>query len=141
MLLNNEQMLPARIRKMRQMEELLNAENVILEEMEHIIDEMYQRASFLQEELINEIWIQRELESITGGIVYANKVENELKIKIIIETRQLSIQLEKIVIAFLNKWLPVHLKYEVSYGKIFCATKYYAALWQDDEIMMIRQVI
>ena len=41
MSLNSEQMLPARVRKMRQMEDLLNVEDIILAEIERIIDEMY----------------------------------------------------------------------------------------------------
>ena len=40
MSLNSEQMLPARVRKMRQMEDLLNVEDIILIEIERIIDEM-----------------------------------------------------------------------------------------------------
>ena len=54
MSLNNSQMLPARVRNMRQMNDVLNAEDIILAEIERIIDEMYQRASLLHEELINE---------------------------------------------------------------------------------------
>ena len=47
MSLNNSQMLPARVRNMRQMNDVLNAEDIILAEIERIIDEMYQRASLL----------------------------------------------------------------------------------------------
>ena len=46
MSLNSEQMLPARVRKMRQMEDLLNVEDIILAEIERIIDEMYGAAVF-----------------------------------------------------------------------------------------------
>ena len=45
MSLNSEQMLPARVRKMRQMEDLLNVEDIILAEIERIIDEMYGAAA------------------------------------------------------------------------------------------------
>ncbi|MFQ7180641.1 Uncharacterised protein [Hungatella hathewayi] len=41
MSLNNSQMLPARVRNMRQMNDVLNAEDIILAEIERIIDEMY----------------------------------------------------------------------------------------------------
>ena len=68
MSLNNSQMLPARVRNMRQMNDVLNAEDIILAEIERIIDEMYQRASLLHEELINEEWLgnncQREPEPV-----------------------------------------------------------------------------
>ena len=37
MSLNSEQMLPARVRKMRQMEDLLNVEDIILAEIERIL--------------------------------------------------------------------------------------------------------
>ena len=46
MSLNSEQMLPARVRKMRQMEDLLNVEDIILAEIERIIDEMYGRRRY-----------------------------------------------------------------------------------------------
>ena len=49
MSLNSEQMLPARVRKMRQMEDLLNVEDIILIEIERIIDEMYGAAALLHE--------------------------------------------------------------------------------------------
>ena len=61
MSLNNSQMLPARVRNMRQMNDVLNAEDIILAEIERIIDEMYQRASLLHEELINEEWLENKL--------------------------------------------------------------------------------
>lgn len=38
MSLNNEQMLPAKCRSMRQMNELLDSEDIILAEIERIID-------------------------------------------------------------------------------------------------------
>lgn len=58
MSLNSEQMLPARVRKMRQMEDLLNVEDIILAEIERIIDEMYGAAALLHEELVNEAWLK-----------------------------------------------------------------------------------
>lgn len=78
MSLNNSQMLPARVRNMRQMNDVLNAEDIILAEIERIIDEMYQRASLLHEELINEEWLENKLSERTGAGVdvtgYAEKV-------------------------------------------------------------------
>ena len=65
MSLNNSQMLPARVRNMRQMNDVLNAEDIILAEIERIIDEMYQRASLLHEELNGwKINCQREPEPV-----------------------------------------------------------------------------
>ena len=64
MSLNNSQMLPARVRNMRQMNDVLNAEDIILAEIERIIDEMYQRASLLHEELINEEWLENKLSEV-----------------------------------------------------------------------------
>lgn len=59
MSLNNEHMLPAKCRSMRQMNELLDSEDIILAEIERIIDEMYERASMLHEELVNEAWLEK----------------------------------------------------------------------------------
>lgn len=82
MSLNNNQMLPARVRNMRQMKDVLNAEDIILAEIERIIDEMYQRASLLHEELINEEWLENKLSERTGAgvevIGYAEKLLTEI---------------------------------------------------------------
>ena len=67
MSLNSEQMLPARVRKMRQMEDLLNVEDIILIEIERIIDEMYGAAALLHEELVNEAWLKEKLDARTGA--------------------------------------------------------------------------
>ena len=67
MSLNSEQMLPARVRKMRQMEDLLNVEDIILAEIERIIDEMYGAAALLHEELVNETWLKEKLDARTGA--------------------------------------------------------------------------
>ena len=67
MSLNSEQMLPARVRKMRQMEDLLNVEDIILAEIERIIDEMYGAAALLHEELVNEAWLKEKLDARTGA--------------------------------------------------------------------------
>ena len=61
MSLNNSQMLPARVRNMRQMNDVLNAEDIILAEIERIIDEMYQRAS-----LLHEIVLMHDLYDMTA---------------------------------------------------------------------------
>lgn len=67
MSLNSESMLPKRVRTMRQMEELLNAEDLVLAELERIIDGMYREASLIQEELVNEEWLERHLLELTGS--------------------------------------------------------------------------
>ena len=63
-------MLPARVRNMRQMNDVLNAEDIILAEIERIIDEMYQRASLLHEELINEEWLSNPLSEVLSMAAY-----------------------------------------------------------------------
>ena len=70
MSLNNSQMLPARVRNMRQMNDVLNAEDIILAEIERIIDEMYQRASLLHEELINEEWLNNPMSEVLSIAAY-----------------------------------------------------------------------
>lgn len=143
MSLNNNQMLPERIRNMRQMQDVLNVEDIILEEIERIINEMYQRASLLHEELINETWLEKQLQKITGGSVDVTKKKDMLFLEIQINRGNLSDvdkQTEDIT-TFLNKWLPAHLAYGVAYVKLLSAVDYYAAIWQHDEILTLRQVI
>ncbi len=140
MSLNDNHMLPAKIRNMRQMGDILNAEEIILGELEKIIDGMYERAFILHEETINEKWLEEKLGQVIEGIVEVEKRKNRLHIDISIIIEQLTYTEEKTVIDFLEKWLPAHLAYSVIYGEYFKAQNYMSALWQDDEIMEIRQV-
>lgn len=140
MSLDNNQMLPSRVRNMRQMQDVLNVEDIILAEIEQIIDEMYQRASLLHEELINEEWLEKHLQEITGGNVIITKRENELCVEVVISRGVLaSIEPERVIL-FMNKWLPAHLAYEVIYEQLLCGSAYVGTIWQDDEVMILRQV-
>lgn len=141
MSLNSEQMLPARVRGMRQMKELLGAEDAVLAELERILDEMYQRASQLHEELVNEEWLERKLQGLTGGIVDVAAWPEELLVEVMINRGNLSSIDSETVIAFLDKWLPAHLVYRIIYEQLLCAVNRHAAVWQDDEIMVLRQVV
>ena len=86
MSLNNSQMLPARVHNMRQMNDVLNAEDIILAEIERIIDEMYQRASLLHEELINEEWLENKLSERTGVGVDVTGYAEKLLAEIVLES-------------------------------------------------------
>lgn len=140
MSLNNGQMLPGQVRKMRQMNELLDAEDGILDEFEKVLEEMYQRASFLHEELINEKWLEEKLHNITGGTADVKKKAGELFVEIAISKGNLSTVDADDVISFLNKWLPAHLAYSIVYEKMLSAINYHAVIWQEDEIITLRQV-
>ena len=140
MSLNNNQMLPVRVRTMRQMKEVLDAEDIVLEEIEQILEDIRQRVSLLRVELINENWLEEHIIQITGGIVRVTTKEDALHVDVVISRGMLeSINSEK-VIQFLNKWLPAHLEYQVIYEQLLCGTTYFATVWQDDEIMIIKQV-
>lgn len=89
MSLNNSQMLPARVRNMRQMNDVLNAEDIILAEIERIIDEMYQRASLLHEELINEEWLENKLSERTGAGVDVTGYAEKLLAEIVLDVSEL----------------------------------------------------
>lgn len=141
MSLNNEQMLPARSRNMRQMNELLNAEDIIIEEIESIIDSMYERAAMLHEELVNEAWLEHRLNELIGGTLFVEKCEGQLKIHIDINVGKLNGEKEELVIGFLNKYLPAHLAYEIVYEKDVQGTTFYAAIWHEMEVFEIRQVM
>ena len=65
-LLNNRKMLPEKIRAMRQMSELLQSEEIVLNCIEAIINDFYERAVILKEELINEEWLEEKLMQIIG---------------------------------------------------------------------------
>lgn len=141
MSLNNGQMLPARVRGMRQMKELLEAEDTVLAELEGLFGEMYQRAARLHEELVNEQWLEERIQGITGGIVEVTAWPDELLTEVMINRGTLSSVNSEAVAAFLDKWLPAHLAYRIVYGQLACAVNRHAVVWQDDEVMVVRQVV
>ena len=113
MSLNSEQMLPARVRKMRQMEDLLNVEDIILAEIERIIDEMYGAAALLHEELVNEAWLKEKLDARTGADTTVEADADKLLATITLDVSEIVGVDMKDVRAFLDKWLPAHLRYRV----------------------------
>lgn len=140
MSLNSEQMLPDRVRGMRQMGELLDAEDFVLAELGDVIDGMFKRASFLHEELVNEAWLEGRLQEITGGSVNVATVEDTLAVEVTVNKGDLSSTDAGEIRAFLDKWLPSHLAYSITYEKLLAAVVCHAALWQDDEMIVLRQV-
>ena len=113
MSLNSEQMLPARVRKMRQMEDLLNVEDIILIEIERIIDEMYGAAALLHEELVNEAWLKEKLDARTGADTKVEADADKLLATITLDVSKIVGVDMKDIRAFLDKWLPAHLRYRV----------------------------
>lgn len=113
MSLNSEQMLPARVRKMRQMEDLLNVEDIILAEIERIIDEMYGTAALLHEELVNEAWLKEKLDARTGADTKVEADADKLLATITLDVSKIVGVDMKDIRAFLDKWLPAHLRYRV----------------------------
>lgn len=113
MSLNSEQMLPARVRKMRQMEDLLNVEDIILAEIERIIDEMYVAAALLHEELVNEAWLKEKLDARTGADTTVEADADKLLATITLDVSKIVGVDMKDIRAFLDKWLPAHLRYRV----------------------------
>ena len=131
MSLNNSQMLPARVRNMRQMNDVLNAEDIILAEIERIIDEMCQRASLLHEELINEEWLENKLSERTGAGVDVTGYAEKLLAEIVLDVSELQHIDMPDVRKFLDKWVPAHLMYKIillldysaSIGEVFSVTE------------------
>ena len=113
MSLNSNQMLPARVRNMRQMNDVLNAEDIILAEIEQIIDEMYQRASLLHEELVNEAWLESKLAERTGAKVDVTGYAEQLLAEFVLDVSDVKDIDMQDVRKFINKWLPAHLMYKV----------------------------
>lgn len=113
MSLNSEQMLPARVRKMRQMEDLLNVEDIILAEIERIIDEMYGAAALLHEELVNEAWLKEKLDARTGADTTVEADADKLLATITLDVSKIVGVDMKDIRVFFDKWLPAHLRYRV----------------------------
>lgn len=113
-MLNSEQMLPARVRRMRQMQELLEVEDIILTELEGMISEMYQRAEYLHEELVNEAWLERRLSDRTGAEVKVTGHADRLLVEFVFQVNEFTVIDLKDIRRFLNKWLPAHLQYQLN---------------------------
>lgn len=114
MSLNDSHMLPDRVRNMRQMQDVLMVEDIILAELDNIIDEMYQRASVLHEELVNEPWLETKLSERTGAAVNVTGYAEQLLVEIILSVSESIVLDMRDVRAFLDKWLPAHLKYKLN---------------------------
>lgn len=114
MSLNDSHMLPDRVRNMRQMQDVLTVEDIILTELEKIIDEMYRRASVLHEELVNEPWLENKLSESTGADVKVTGYAEQLQVEIVLSVSELIVIDMRDVRSFLNKWLPAHLKYRLN---------------------------
>lgn len=140
MSLNSKQMLPERIRSMRQMEDLINAEDVVLVMLEEVIDQMYQRAAFLHEELVNEIWLEEKLGKLVNGSVHVKKETGRLHVEITFDTGGLICPDPAKVIGFIEQWLPAHLAYTPVCENTLTAEVTFACVWQHDEFMTVREV-
>lgn len=138
-MLNDSHMLPERVRNIRQMKDVLDAEDLVLTEIEAAINEMYQRAELLHEELVNEAWLEENLGRIVDGAVTVGKQPEELLVNVLIQKGVLTGINETAVLDFLNKWLPAHLAYDVLYEKILSTVHYIGMIWQDDELMIVRE--
>ncbi|MCM1212903.1 MAG: hypothetical protein NC331_16575 [Lachnospiraceae bacterium] len=114
MSLNDNHMLPDRIRNMRQMHDVLTVEDIILAEMEGIIDDMYRRASLLHEELVNEAWLEARLSARTGAAVKATGDAERLLVSIVLSGNEAVVPDLRDIRDFLNKWLPAHLRYKLN---------------------------
>ncbi len=101
---------------MRQMHELLDAEDIVLAEIEKIIDGMYSKASLLHETLVNEDWLEERLSDMTGMDVHViSHAADELMVEFVLDTSGIptpSTDMESLE-CFVDKWLPAHLKYRV----------------------------
>lgn len=113
MSLNNSHMLPERVRNMKQMNDVLNAEDIILAEIERTIDEMYQRASLLHEELVNEAWLESKLSERTGAGVDVTGYAEQLLTKVVLDVSELRKIDMPDIRRFLDKWVPAHLMYKI----------------------------
>lgn len=138
--LNNKQMLPDRTRNMRQMQDVLQAEDVLLTLIEQEIDGVYKKASLLHKELINERWLEKKLAELTGGNVQIGKENGVLLVEITLNTGKIKVLREEEIISFINKWLPAHLAYHVTCKKDMWGEYAFFCLWQNDEIMTLREV-
>ena len=114
MSLNDSHMLPERVRNMRQMNDVLTAEDAVLAEVWQILDGMYQRASMLHEERVNEAWLEDKLSARTGADVKATGYADKLLAEIILTVNEDIFLDMQDIRDFLNKWLPAHLKYKIN---------------------------
>lgn len=80
------------------------------------------------------------MEEITGSPIGVHKLKDELFVEIALSGFREDLEKADEVNKFINKWLPAHLAYKLLYEKLLAGSKYLAAIWQDDEILILRQV-
>lgn len=113
MALNSINMFPDWVRKIRQIGETLDAEQSVLDELEIIIDDIYQRLSLVHEELVNEAWIEDRLAEITGAENEVVADEETLLVKVFTDISKINYFDKKKVLDFLKKYVPAHLMYRL----------------------------
>ena len=133
MSLNDNHMLPDQVRNMRQMKDVLTVEDLVLTEIEQMLDKMYDRASLLHEELINEEWLESRLAERTGAEVAVGADAENLLVDFVLNVSRVYAVNLKDVRQFINKWLPAHLMYKIAF--------LIENLWKIPEIFIMSEML
>lgn len=110
MAVNDENMLPLRVRKMRQMEDLLQAEQIMLDIIEGIIRDMIQESTFLTAETVTPAFLKKlvaELFRVECDIV---EFPENVMIKIRLHIKDKEPDEQLLNIEKTNQYIPAHLK-------------------------------
>ncbi len=115
MAVNDIRMLPKRVRKMAQMEELLQAEQTLLDIIEAIIIDMAAEASVSNNTPMTKANSEYIASVISGSACYINEYPGILTIDIIV-SRQTGTATSLIKLRnYMNELLPAHLKFNIHY--------------------------
>lgn len=115
MAVNDIRMLPQRVRSMDQMEELLQAEQLLLDMIEAIIIDMAAEASVSNNTPMTKANSEYIASVISGSACYIKEYPETLTINIVV-TRQTGAATSLIKLRnYMNELLPAHLKFNIHY--------------------------
>jgi len=110
MAVNGERMLPFRVRKMCQMEDLLQAEQVMLGTIEDIIEDMIYEASLLTAETVTPEYLKKLVTEVFKRESTIEEYPEELIVKIRLNINSGEPSSPLLLIEKTNIYIPAHLK-------------------------------
>ena len=110
MAVNGEKMLPLRMRKMSQMEDLLQAEQIMFDIIEGIIRDMIQESTFLTAETVTPAFLKKLVEELFRVECDIVEFPEHVTVKIRLHIKDKEPDEPLLSIEKTNQYIPAHLK-------------------------------
>lgn len=128
MAVNSENMLPLRVRKMRQMEDLLQAEQIMFDIVEGVIRDMIQESTFLTAETVTPAFLKKLVEELFQVECQVVEFPDCVTVKIRLHIKDKEPDEPLVNVEKTNRYIPAHLKVLYEYvSKHLLKNSYYIA--------------